>query len=117
MRLRVRRDVLTADTVQRGDLKLLTKTRSVRGLKNVQKRMLNPDKKVLDAVIRGLARNEKKFGEWYCPCRLRSGDKEKDRAIICPCIRHKDEIAQDGYCHCQLYDRKDVAEKMTGEKK
>jgi len=78
--------------------------------------VLNPDKKVLTAVIRGLARNKKKFGERYCPCRLRSGDMEKDRAIICPCICHKDEIAQDGHCHCQLYYRKDSAEKMPGGK-
>ncbi len=76
--------------------------------------MLNSDKKVLDTVIRGLARNEKKFGERYCPCRLRSGDKKKDRAIICPCIYHKDEITKDGHCHCQFYYRMDAAELVTG---
>jgi ferredoxin-thioredoxin reductase catalytic subunit len=79
--------------------------------------VLNPDKKVLNTVIRGLARNKKKHGEQYCPCRLRSGDVEKDRAIICPCIYHKDEIANDGHCHCQLYYRKDAAEPVTGERK
>lgn len=79
--------------------------------------VLNPDKKVLDAVIRGLARNEKKFGERYCPCRIRSGEKEKDTAIICPCIYHKDEIAKDGHCHCQLYYRKDATEPVTGTDK
>lgn len=78
--------------------------------------VLNPDKKTLKTVIRGLARNKKKFGEQYCPCRLRSGDTEKDKVIICPCIYHKDEIAQDGHCHCQLYYRKDAAERVTEEK-
>ena len=78
--------------------------------------MLNPDQEVLAAVIRGLARNEQKFGERYCPCRLRSKDVEKDRAIICPCIYHRDEIAKDGHCHCQLYYRKDAAELATGAK-
>ena len=78
--------------------------------------VLNPDKKILDTVIRGLVRNRKKFGEQYCPCRLRSGDDEKDRAIICPCIYHRDEIAKDGHCHCQLYFRKDAAEPLTGVK-
>ena len=77
--------------------------------------VLNPDKKILSTVIRGLARNEKKFGERYCPCRLRSGDKEKDRANICPCIYHEDEIAKDGHCLCQLYFRKDTAEKKQEE--
>ena len=76
-----------------------------------------PGQKVLDAVIRGLARNEKKFGERYCPCRIRSGEKEKDTAIICPCIYHKDEIAKDGHCHCQLYYRKDATEPVTGTDK
>jgi len=78
--------------------------------------VLNPDTKLLDTVIRGLARNEKKFGKRYCPCRLRSGDEEKDRAIICPCVYHRDEIAKDGHCHCQLYYRKDAAEPFAGEK-
>lgn len=64
---------------------------------------LNADKKQLDTVIRGLVRNKKKFGRPYCPCRLRSGDEEKDREIECPCIYHKDEVATQGSCHCRLY--------------
>jgi ferredoxin-thioredoxin reductase catalytic chain len=78
--------------------------------------VLNPDTKILDTVIRGLARNEKKYGKRYCPCRLRSGDEEKDRTIVCPCVYHRDEIAKDGHCHCQLYYRKDTAAPVTGEK-
>ena len=65
--------------------------------------ILNPDEKHLGIVIRGLVRNQEKFGKRYCPCRLRSGDAEKDRAIECPCIYHKDEIEKDGHCHCELY--------------
>ena len=76
--------------------------------------VLNPDKNVLNTVIRGLVRNRKKYGEQYCPCRLRSGDKEKDTVIICPCIWHKDEIARDGHCHCRLYYREGDAEKERG---
>jgi ferredoxin-thioredoxin reductase catalytic subunit len=65
--------------------------------------ILNPDKDKLRVVMRGLARNTKRFGERYCPCRIRSGDTEKDRAIICPCIYHEDEVAKEGQCHCRLY--------------
>jgi ferredoxin-thioredoxin reductase catalytic subunit len=65
--------------------------------------ILNPDEKQLATVIRGLVRNKKKFGKRYCPCRLRSGDEEKDRAIECPCIYHRDEVANQGSCHCNLY--------------
>jgi ferredoxin-thioredoxin reductase catalytic subunit len=66
---------------------------------------LNPDKKQLATVIRGLLRNKAKHGEQYCLCRIKSGDPEKDRALICPCIYHIDEIEKEGSCHCSLYFR------------
>ena len=65
--------------------------------------MLNPNEKQLGAVIKGLARNTLKFGDQYCPCRMRTGDVEKDKEIICPCIYHEDEVRDDGHCHCHLY--------------
>jgi ferredoxin-thioredoxin reductase catalytic chain len=65
--------------------------------------VLNTDTKQLGTVIRGLVRNKNKFGRPYCPCRLRSGDEEKDRAIECPCVYHEDEVANQGSCHCRLY--------------
>ena len=68
---------------------------------------LNPDDKQLRTVIRGLARNTLRFGERYCPCRLRSGDAEEDRKIICPCIYHRDEIEKEGHCHCNLFFKAD----------
>ena len=64
---------------------------------------VNPNEKQLGAVIKGLARNTIRFGEQYCPCRMRTGDLDKDKEIICPCIFHEDEIANDGYCHCRLF--------------
>jgi ferredoxin-thioredoxin reductase catalytic chain len=68
--------------------------------------ILNPDEKQLGTVIKGLVRNKTKFGRPYCPCRLRSGDPEKDKAIECPCIYHRDEVEKQGACHCHLYFRK-----------
>ncbi|MDD4568134.1 Ferredoxin-thioredoxin reductase, catalytic subunit [Methanoculleus chikugoensis] len=68
--------------------------------------ILNVDEKQLDAVLRGLARNKERFGEAYCPCRLRSGDPEKDRIIVCPCIYHENEIEEQGTCHCRLFFKK-----------
>jgi ferredoxin-thioredoxin reductase catalytic subunit len=72
--------------------------------------ILNPDSRALDIVIRGLTRNCKKFGHPYCPCRLRSGDPEKDRDIVCPCIFHEDEVRDEGNCHCRLFFRPDKDE-------
>ena len=63
---------------------------------------LNPDGHVVDMVIKGLAKRQAKFGQPYCPCRVMSGDPEQDRAIICPCELHQEEIERDGICHCRI---------------
>ena len=68
---------------------------------------LNTDDRQLSAVIRGLVRNRLKHGEKYCPCRIRSGDPEKDRLIICPCAHQEEEIASEGHCHCNLFFRQE----------
>ena len=62
---------------------------------------LNQD--VCDTVIEGLTANREKYGFRYCPCRIVTGDAEKDNAIICPCDFHLDEIERDGCCHCMLF--------------
>jgi len=64
---------------------------------------LNPEEKRLESVIKGLARNKQRFGARYCPCRIRSGDSEKDKNIVCPCIYHDKEIDEQGSCHCNLF--------------
>ena len=78
--------------------------------------VLNPDKKILDTVIRDWSGTKRSSGSRYCPCRLRSGDTEKDKVNICPCIYHRDEIAKDGHCLCRLYYRKDTAENEAERK-
>ena len=64
---------------------------------------LNPDKKVVDEIMAGLAENQKKYGKRYCPCRRVTGNAEEDAKIICPCIYSKDEIEKDGKCFCGLF--------------
>ena len=68
---------------------------------------LNPEKKRLESVIRGLTKNKQRFGVGYCPCRIRSGDIEKDKSIVCPCIYHDQEINEQGSCHCNLFFSKE----------
>ncbi len=70
-----------------------------------KKLAINPDDRQFTAVVRGLVRNRLKHGERYCPCRIRSGDAEKDRLIICPCTFHEQEIESEGHCHCNLFFR------------
>ncbi len=64
---------------------------------------LNPDKKIVEGIVKGLLRNKKQKGELYCPCRVVTGNKEKDKEIICPCVFHLSEIKKDGHCHCNLF--------------
>ena len=64
---------------------------------------LNPDKKEVENVIKGLLLKKQKHGEIYCPCRIVTGDKEKDKEIICPCVFHRGEIELQGYCLCKLF--------------
>ena len=64
---------------------------------------LNPDEKILKAVISGLARNTKEKGKPYCPCRALTGNKEEDLKNVCPCAYHLEEIERDGHCKCRLF--------------
>ena len=64
---------------------------------------LNPDKIELDNIVKGLLRNKEKYGEIYCPCRLVTKNKDKDRDNICPCVFHRGEIELQGHCLCKLY--------------
>ncbi len=66
---------------------------------------LNPDRKIVEGVVKSLLDREKKFGEKYCPCRRITGDKEEDKKIVCPCIYHKEEIEKQGFCLCRLFTK------------
>jgi len=46
---------------------------------------LNPDREFTLGLVESLLINEARYGYWACPCRLATGDKEKDLDIICPC--------------------------------
>jgi len=63
----------------------------------------NPDSELVDQILSGLAHRQSKFGKAYCPCRALEGDSKIDAKKVCPCAWHRDEIAQDGMCHCRLF--------------
>jgi len=67
---------------------------------------INKDKKHLNFIIKGLKKNEEKYGYIFCPCRIITGDFDNDRKIICPCVYHKKEIKKWGHCLCKLFWRK-----------
>lgn len=64
---------------------------------------LNPNKKIVEAIVRRLLENKEKHGYQYCPCRRITGKPHEDEKIICPCFYHRDELEKLGHCHCMLF--------------
>ena len=64
---------------------------------------LNPNQKIVRITLSGLLKNKREKGEIYCPCRITTRNKEKDKDTICPCIFHKQEIQKIGYCKCNFF--------------
>lgn len=68
--------------------------------------MLNPNRKIVENIVRAILKKEKDMGAGYCPCRVVSGKKDEDEKIVCPCVFHQKEIEDQGYCHCRLFVKK-----------
>lgn len=67
---------------------------------------LNPDRAHTSAVIDGVLENEKKFGLKYCPCRIRTGNFEKDIELLCPCnFMIQEKYKTLGECWCGLFTK------------
>jgi len=62
--------------------------------------------KVLE-LLQGLLVNKDRYGYMACPCRLASGNREKDRDIICPCDYRDQDVKEYGSCYCNLYVSKE----------
>jgi len=67
----------------------------------------NADSEVVFDLLEGLIRNRERYGYMSCPCRLATGDYEKDRDIICPCAYRPPDVAEYGSCYCGLYVSRD----------
>jgi len=64
---------------------------------------LNPSREFTLELTEGLLINERRYGYRACPCRLATGDKEKDLDIVCPCDYRDADLAEWGACYCALY--------------
>lgn len=64
---------------------------------------LNPDVEFTKNLVRGLLKNEQRYGYRACPCRLASGKKDEDLDIICPCDYRDPDLGEYGACYCALY--------------
>jgi ferredoxin-thioredoxin reductase catalytic subunit len=75
---------------------------------------LNPDEEFVKNLVRGLLKNEQRYGYRACPCRLASGVKDQDLDIVCPCDYRDADINEYGACYCALYVNEAIA---TGKQK
>ncbi len=71
---------------------------------------LNPDTEFAKELVEGLLINDERFGYPSCPCRLASGDINKDLDIVCPCDYRDADILDFGACYCSLYVSEDVVD-------
>lgn len=67
----------------------------------------NRDKEFVMELLNSLLINKERYGYMSCPCRLASGDKEKDKDILCPCIYRAPDVEAYGSCYCGLYVSKE----------
>jgi ferredoxin-thioredoxin reductase catalytic subunit len=75
---------------------------------------LNPDVAFTRGLVKSLIENERRYGYQACPCRLATGNKQKDLDIICPCDYRDPDLIDYDACYCALYVSRDA---LKGEKK
>lgn len=63
----------------------------------------NIDKERVFELLDALVLNKERYGYMACPCRLASGEREKDKDIICPCEYREQDVKEYGSCYCNLY--------------
>lgn len=69
--------------------------------------LLNSDWEIVKPLLEGLLTNGDRYGLRTCPCRPATGNKEKDKDIVCPCEYAKPDVEQYGACYCWLYVSQD----------
>jgi ferredoxin-thioredoxin reductase catalytic chain len=67
----------------------------------------NKDHALVIELLDGLLVNKDRYGYMGCPCRLASGDRERDKDIICPCVYRTPDVQEYGSCYCNLYVSKE----------
>jgi len=67
----------------------------------------NEDRNRVLELLEALLVNKGRYGYMSCPCRLSSGDRERDRDIICPCVYRGPDVEEYGSCYCNLYVSED----------
>jgi ferredoxin-thioredoxin reductase catalytic chain len=75
-------------------------------LKEIQEKQgyfFNQDQALVTDLLNGLITNKERYGYMCCPCRLASGERERDKDILCPCVYRIPDVQEYGSCYCNLY--------------
>ena len=83
-------------------------------LKKIQEPLgyyFNSDREWTLNIIGDLLVNKARYGYMACPCRLASGERERDRDILCPCAYRAADVQEYGSCYCNLYVSREWNEK------
>ena len=67
----------------------------------------NKDREWVLSILSDLLVNKERYGYSSCPCRLATGEREKDRDILCPCVYRAQDVKEFGSCYCNLYVSED----------
>ncbi len=67
----------------------------------------NKDRDMVFQLLEALLVNKERYGYMACPCRLATGDRERDADIICPCEYREEDVKEYGSCYCGLYVSKE----------
>jgi ferredoxin-thioredoxin reductase catalytic subunit len=65
--------------------------------------LFNRDKVRVFDILKDLLINRERYGYMSCPCRLASGNRERDKDIVCPCEYRAADVKEYGSCYCNLY--------------
>lgn len=70
-----------------------------------------PDDELADFLLEQEVKLERDLGAPFCPCQGRSGVREEDMRIVCPCIPfHRDHFDKIKRCWCGLFVHLDVTD-------
>jgi ferredoxin-thioredoxin reductase catalytic chain len=76
---------------------------NLRKIQEAKGYLFNRDRARVNELLEALLLNKERYGYMCCPCRLSSGDREKDKDIICPCVYREPDVQEYGSCYCNLY--------------
>lgn len=99
---------------KKNTIEFVEKVHSVKGW------VYNPDNEINESVLIGLTRNQLIYGKKFCPCFMVQGNTPEEQKEasnrVCPCIIGvKEEIPNEGACHCGIYCTPEYASGLKTE--